>query len=411
MTRTADRHPADSAKWVQIASYAAIVAAVWLGWEVIKVPVIDRAGPEIAVRLSPTSPEVLRQAAEAEFAAKRYDNARALAEESLSRAPFNTRALRVRGLVEAEGRNRARANELLTLAGNWSLRDDPAHAWLMEDRLRSGDYGSSFAHADTLVRRRLDLYPQIFSFFTLAAVSDPRSLPALIRLLADSPPWRGDYLNSLHEREDGASVLAVLAIGLQKSEHPFTDSELGHLYRTWASRGQFPGIRYLRAELGRPDPRQPLQNGDFSDEANPDTFPFQWHLATAPGLAVLITEDDLGRGGGALRVQYDGRKQGVLAEQLLTLSPGDRTLSGQTRVETPSEEPQMRWTVRCVDTDTVIATAPAGGPSGGDMAWVGWSVAVPVPTSACTAQWLRLESIPGQGPAQTVLWFDDIMIR
>lgn len=395
---------------MQIFAYASMAVAVWLGWEIVKVPVIDRAGPAIAVRLSPTSPEVLRAAAEDELAAKRYENARFLSQESLARAPFNSRAVRVRGLVEAQGDDQTRANDLLTLAGNWSLRDDPAHAWLMEDRLKKGDYGSSFAHADTLVRRRADLYPQVFNLFTTAALTDPRSVPHLVRLLAAFPPWRDDYINSVHARDDAAPVVAALALGLQRTPRPFTDSELGHLYRTWASKGMFSGIRYLRTELRRPNPTQALQNGDFGEDASPDTIPFQWRMGAAPGVIVQITEYDLGRTGGALRVQYDGRKSGVLADQLMVLNAGSFVLSGQRRIETPVPEARMRWLVICADTGAVIAEAPFVGAPAADQVWRRWTVAATVPATRCTAQWLRLEAIPGGSSVPIVVWFDDIRV-
>src|SRR5690606_6261812 len=102
----------------------------------------------------------------------------------LRQSPFDVRALRVAGLVAARNGQDELANEVVTLAGNWSLRDDPAHAWLIEYRLRRGDDGSAFAHADTLVRRREDVRTQVFDLFTTAANSDPRSLPVLIDLLS-----------------------------------------------------------------------------------------------------------------------------------------------------------------------------------------------------------------------------------
>lgn len=405
------RHAIASSRNLQVLSYAGVAVGVWLAWEIVKVPVVDRAPAGVAVRLAPASPEVLRKAAEAEFAAERYENAGVLAEESLSRAPFNARALRVRGLVEAQGENEQRADDLLTLAGNWSLRDDPAHAWLMERRLKRGDYGSSFAHADTLARRRADIHPQIFELFTVAAISDERSIPHLTRLLAASPPWREAYLNSLHARDDAAPTLAALAIGLQRSPKPFTDSELGHLYRTWTAAGRLAGVRFLRRELNRPPLAQPLQNGDFIEEAVPDTVPFQWRMGTAPGIVVQITEDDLGTHGRSLRVEYDGRRQGIFAEQLMLLEPGLRTVSGLTRSEGAAEVARMRWTVTCADTGTIIASRSIVGSAASDATWRSWSLPVTIPAANCTAQWLRLETLPADRSAPMAAWFDDVRLN
>lgn len=406
--RRAGGKQTDAPKELSILGYACVAGAVWLAWEVVKVPIVDRGGPELAVRLAPGSPEVLRAAAEAEYAARRYDNARALSEDSLARAPFNARSLRVRGLVAAQGPDTARADPLLTLAGNWSLRDDPTHAWLMEHRLRVGDYGSSFAHADTLARRRPDLHPQLFNLFTTAALSDDRSTPHLTRLLAAFPPWRAAYLNSLHARDDGDPLLAQLAISLQRSQRPFTDAELGHLYRMWAEERRFPGIAFLRTELRRPPPEEPLQNGRFSEEATPDFVPFQWRLTTAPGVSAQIMQDDLRETGGALRVDHDGRRPTVIAEQLMVLDAGRHVLTGQWRAETPSAGRGLSWTAVCAETGGTIGAIVVNAHAADG--WRGWRLALDVPASACTAQWLRLEAAPGDGSDRVVVWFDDLVV-
>jgi len=395
---------------VPLLGYACVAAAVWLAWEVVKIPVVERAGPAVAVRLAPGSPEVLGAAAEVEFAAQRYDNARALSEESLRRAPFSARALRVRGLVEARGGEPARADSLLTLAGNWSLRDGPAHAWLTEHRLRMGDYGSAFAHADTLARRRPDLYPQLFNLFTTAALSDPRSLPHLTRLLAAFPPWRPEYLNSLHARADGDPLLANLALGLQKSQRPFTDAELGHLYRMWASEGRYPGIRFLRAELRRPPPDEALQNADFSEEAAPDFLPFQWRLAVSPGVSAQLMEDDLGENGRALRVEHDGKRGSVLAEQLVVLDGGPHVLSGVWRHETPSPGGAVKWNVVCAETGRSIGSIPTEGAQVAETEWRSWRLTLDVPATDCSAQWIRLEAEAGGSSDAATIWFDNLRI-
>ena len=204
----------------EYAPYALTIGAIWLGWQILLQPVIQRAPPELAVRVAPGSPLVLQRAAEAEFVAgekdddaRRYDNAASLARDALALAPFNVRALRVVGLTEARAGREPIADEILTLAGNWSLRDDPAHAWLVEYRLRRGDYASSFAHADTLARRREDIRPQIFRLFTLAAATDTaRALPEVARLLDARPPWRQSYFDSLYVSGEGLQVAANLAV-------------------------------------------------------------------------------------------------------------------------------------------------------------------------------------------------------
>ena len=102
-----DRPAARKGRRGELLGYGLIAASVWLAWEVVKAPVALRAPPALAVRVAPTSPEVLRRAAERELLAERNDNAISLSQESLARAPFNARALRVRGPSRSSRRPRS----------------------------------------------------------------------------------------------------------------------------------------------------------------------------------------------------------------------------------------------------------------------------------------------------------------
>ena len=99
-----DPRPAAAKARSGVAGFALVAGAVVLAWSIVLQPVIERAPPELAARLAPNSPLVLRRAAEQELLAGRSDNALFLAREALSRAPFDPRALRVVGLLAAEPR-------------------------------------------------------------------------------------------------------------------------------------------------------------------------------------------------------------------------------------------------------------------------------------------------------------------
>ena len=259
----------------ELAPYILTVGAIVLAWQIAIQPLLQRAPVEIAVRLAPESPLALRRGAEVELAAGRDANAAALGRNALIRAPFDVRALRIIGLTESRAGRAERADDILTLAGNWSLRDDPTHAWLVEHRLRRGDYASAFAHADTLVRRRDDVRPQVFRLFTLAAVDDPqRVLPVLARLLAAHPPWRSAYLTALYATTDGLPVAASLAVMLQSGPAPLTNQELQEFYGQSLDKGQIENLKAVRARLNRPRSDALVTNGGFEDATAPE--PFQW---------------------------------------------------------------------------------------------------------------------------------------
>lgn len=391
------------------APYALTAGAVVLAWQIVIQPIMQRAPVEAAIRVAPGSPLVLGRAAEAELAAGRDDNAAALGRDALARAPFDVRALRVVGLAEARAGRADQADDLLTLAGNWSLRDDPAHAWLVERRLRRGDYASAFAHADTLVRRREDIRPPVFRLFTTAAVEDrARALPVVAGLLAARPPWRQAYLDSLYAATETLPVAADLAILLQSGRAPLTTAELRQFYVTALDRGQTGLVKAVRSRLNRPPAAAAVTNGGFDDPTAPE--PFQWSLVQKAGAAAEVAAEDSGRGGAALRVEYDGYSAAVLARQRLFLAPGRYRFRAETRTESGDPAGRMAWTVDCAAGGRSLLSAPAApDTTPGTSGWTASAAAFSVPAD-CPSQWLGLEGRPLDRRAPMVVWFDRIAI-
>jgi len=388
------------------ASYGLVVGAVVLGWQIAIQPLMQRAPVETAIRLAPGSPMVLRRAAESELAAGRAGNAAVLSRDALARSPFDVRALRVFGLTEAEAGRDAEADEVLTLAGNWSLRDDPAHAWLVDRRLRRGDYASAFAHADTLVRRRQDIQPQVFRLFTVAGTEDPqRSVPVIAGLLAARPPWRAAYIYGLGPQD--LQLFVSLAVLLESGRAPLDNGELQFLYRTMINSGQFEAIQTVRERIKRPPPRVPVTNGGFSDSEAPE--PFQWRLTQKAGAAAEIVGDDLRASNPALRVAYDGYATGAIAEQLTSLAPGAYRFSAEVRIESGDPTARLAWTLSCATDGGQFASMPSVAPDAAPGTWATLSGRLDVPGN-CPAQWLRLETRAGDRRSPTVVWFDRIVI-
>lgn len=390
--------------WAEAGSLVLMAASVWLGWEMVRDLAKTRLPSEMAIRLAPSSPSVLSRAAESEFAAKRYDNAQALAAEALERAPFDVRALRVLGLARAENQAPASADEILTLAGNWSLRDDPSHAWLMEYRLKRGDFRSSFAHADTLARRRENLWPQLFALFTNAIAHDRRAVRPVTELLAARPDWRHAYISSLLETDQGLSVATTLAQSLEDGAAPYSDVELSDLYIALLGKGYLPAMAELRDRLGRPPSTSLLANGDFSTRTGPR--PFEWSFHTAAGMFAEVLEDDL-RDGTALRAQYGSFSANTLAEQTVLLKPGPYRFNGEVRTETGDVPERLAWHVSCQESGQALGESSLPWDA---TAWMTFSFEFVVPAQGCTAQWVRLAPRPGSRMTQAVAWFDKLSI-
>lgn len=383
-------------------AWVVIIAAILLAWQMVVSALAARAPSALAVRLAPGSPAVLARASAEELEAGRKDNAAHLARMSLVRAPFSVQALRVLAQTISDSGDRAGAEPLFLLAGNWSLRDDPAHGWIMKRRLEVGDYGGAFNHADTLVRRRADLRTQVFGLFTTAASEDPRALAALTRLMAARPPWRDAYVSSLFETQPGNLVLAGLAVSLQRTDGPLTDVELSHVYARWLRLGRIPGLKAIRAATGRPDPPLRLQDPDFTGSSGLE--PFAWSLKTGAGFTAVTLPDELSEDQLALQVDYDGYSSAVMAEQFVMLDPGRYRLTGRERVVAGPEDSRIAWTITCLDSPRDLAARPSGAVDGGAQ-WKTFALDVVIPAQGCPAQLVRLIAVPGDRPAHVTAWY------
>lgn len=383
-----------------------IAIAIWLAWQILSALIVVRGPPLLAIRLAPSSALALARAAEAELTGGRSDSAVALARLSIELSPFQVRALRVLGLAEAKEGDEARADELLTLAGNWSLRDDPSHGWLIQRRLEQGDYRSALAHADTIVRRRSDMAAPIFNLFTTAALLDPRVEPVLAERLAVAPPWGRGYLRSLYQKTESLPLLPRLAIRLENTPGRFNDTELGILYRNWVENRRLAGLTAIRSALGRPPMSLLVVDGDFSGKDGVE--PFTWALGVGPGLFVIEVEDDLRSDNTALRVEYNGRGNTVLAEQLLLLKPGAYNLRGESRAESAAL-PRIEWAVICFESNQTIGRYRQP-PAEAGQDWRPFQFAFTVPAENCTAQYLRLRPLPEVRQAVDIVWYDNISI-
>ncbi|RZI99494.1 MAG: hypothetical protein EON90_11310 [Brevundimonas sp.] len=381
-----------------------VAVSIWLAWQIGLQPFVQRLPPVVALRVAPQSAELLGKAAEEEWSRDNYDAAERLAEQSVRRAPFSVRAVRVLGLAKARSGDGDSGEQLVTLAGNWSLRDDPAHAWLMVEGLKRGNYATGFAHADALLRRRGDLQKDLFPVLTKAAIAEPAALRQLGVLIAASPPWRRSYLAGVLGTPEGMGLSATLAVALRRSAHPFQDVELTELYVNLDNSGQAGIMRSVRDTL-EPQASGKVFDGGF--ESGRTLGPLGWTIHSAPGVTVEVVRDDDGPRGAVLHVIYDGYSGGTFVDQTLLLPQGRYVFTGLTSVERAGETPVLGWELICVGSSEPLASVRPTSDLPGK--WVRFSAAVTVP-SGCERQRLVLKGDLGDRRQTIIHKFDDLSV-
>lgn len=379
-----------------------IVAGVWLAWQIVCNALVLTAPPDLALRLGPRAPTLLTRAAENELLAGNTDLARRYAQRALTLQPFNVPALRVAGLAADRDGDKAAADRMLTLAGNWSLRDDPAHSWLVKQRLEQGQSASALAHADTLMRRRTDIRPRYYDLMiALALRNDRQAQGALVTLLQRNPPWRLDFFIYALERREGLPVAAALVAALKEGDNAATAEEKARVYQTLIAQGRTDVLRALMAEAGGTDTAG-VSDGGFGQGGG--TPPFDWKLPASAGVLTEIAPDPDGQP--ALHAIISQTARRTVAEQLVLLKPGRWRVTGRIRLEQGPAE-GLAWVLACATGGRELGALPlrAGSPG----TWTRFSAVIETP-EPCPAQLLRLTALSRDRGETMEVWVDDIAV-
>ncbi|NEX92352.1 hypothetical protein [Caulobacter sp. 17J65-9] len=395
-------------KWIW--GGVAVGFGVFLAWQIVVQAALQVSEPTTALRLAPHSGNALARVAEAELAAGHPAAAERLARQALLVGPHNVRAIRVLGISREQLGDPEVADELVTAAGNMSLRDGPAHTWLVEKRLKQGEYRSALAHADAVMRRKPQTWPAYFTLLHALIKEEPRFLPALAERLAPNPRWRKRYLASLNGEPEGMTSTIALAIMLQGSEHPFSDEEMSTLLSRLVQEGHFKAVATFRQQIPSLGPVANIRDGAFEGSSGP--APIRWQFELGEGALVEILPDETRPNQTALRVEYDGFASHGLVSQYESLPPGQYTLEGQWRSETPVPKDRIAWALTCAGGKQVVLAKSSPSPAAEPVeAWQAFSIDFEVPDSDCEGQWLRLSPQPGSRRNTVVVWYDGLRIR
>lgn len=284
----------------------------------------DRRQPLLAHALWPVSGQLSARLAElsADPTTGRYPGAGlALARRALATEPLAVNALRVLGVSQNDP---AQAGRTLRLAERFSKRDLPTQTWLVQQAAEQGDLDRVLVHYDTALRGsaagvRL-LIPRL-----VKAMAVPQAVAPFDRLLARDPPWFASFAGSVAATGDLAAVrnLSTVLLGRPKLLDVAERRTIGTLIARLTKDGRYEEAE--RLYRGLPDrSNAPIRHADF--RATEPIVPFDWRFA--PDAAVSVSPVQ-----GGLAVLVTQPADHLVAEQLLSLSPGRWRLSGSSSIE------------------------------------------------------------------------------
>jgi len=367
---------------------AILLCAALLAVQIVRNAAVEELAetlPQSAARLWPDHPEVRAQTGMVAIGAatgKRQPVPQTAFEalnETALQAPLLAEPFLVRGVQAQLAGDDALARKAFIAAERRAPRALPAHYFLAEQDLRSGNVAHGLSELAVLAVLAPNGAVSVAPFIATVA-RDRRNWPAVRTLFRRNPNIVGYTLARM--AVDPANAETILALAGPAS--PGTENGwLGALLGSMTAAGKYAEARALWASQAKLSlsPDEPLFDRSFSNPT--PSPPFNWALTSSTvGLAERLS-------GGRLHAIYYGQQDGALARQLLVLQPGTYRVTMRVAGD-PARREALNWSVTCDKSSAPFATI--------DLATASrqaWSFAVP---ASCGAAWLELageaEDIP-----------------
>lgn len=291
------------------------------------------------------------------------------------KAPLAPAPFLVRGVQAQLAGDNERALAAYLAAERRDPRSLPAHYFLAERFFRTGEAPRGLVEVAALARLAPDGAGNAAPYIA-AYARDRSTWPQLKEIFRANPTLAATSLATLSKDAGNADTIMALADSEQLSPGAaWVQPLLGEL---------IAGGRYDRALViwGKVSKRRPIAasiyDAGFVDAEAPP--PFNWELMSS---AVGLTER---QPGGRLHAIFHGQQDGLLARQLLLLSPGRYRLSMAVAGDLERGK-ALNWSLRCSS-----AQSPFSGISLDGLRRQAWTFTVP---GDCGAQWLELSGVSG----------------
>ena len=366
----------------------ALVAAVTVG-RISLATALARKNFSSALSLKRDQPDALSGAAYA--AITQQPNARGArravvqATAALRRDPTNAAAAAYLALAEEIRGDRLKALGLMRYSQRLSRRNLVAQLWLIEYAVSQGQIAGALSHYDTALRVS-PVAPGMLFPVLVSATSDPGILAPLARVLARRPDWAEQYVQQLVQSGTDLDNIARLLAMMRAQGSPVPDRALATLVDRLVDASQFDGAWRLYAAY-RPDARRAsIRNPEFATVLTSPTA-FDWTLPEQDTVSADIRE-------GALHFDSAPAAGGVVARQLLNLTPGEHVIDGEAANIPALGDSAPYLTLECrpggAELQRLVLVAPGDRP-----ARFSWTVRIP---ASCAVQSLALTLQPVDAP-------------
>lgn len=306
--------------------------------------------PELALAVNPLSTEARLGAILSDI--ENGDEADLMAEaRALIRiAPGDARGYSMLGAAyEAEG-DPETALSLFRAAIARSQTERFALTRLFDHALAEQDYAGAIAHADLLLRRFRDSWPEIAPLFRQIAHAE-LGQAELVTLLETDPPWRGSMIGYLLEEPAYVGFIQqMLYASLEQGRAP-RQNEVSQVINALIRHGA-PGEAYRFFLLTLTEAHQAVSGyvHDSGFRLPPGSKHFEWRFRRVPSADMSFPAEDANGEVGGLRVRFlESPARLGNVTQSLSLPPGSYHLEVEFEAERLGVPRDLYWRLACAE--------------------------------------------------------------
>ena len=386
-----------------------------LAWRVLSLGLADHLAvekPGAALFWRSGHPEALLRMAEKSVSRKQWPEAREYALKALKANKLDGRALRVLGQVAEHQGDEKRAAELFNKAVALSPRDVPSHVWLLEHALRQRQAKPAAVHLDALLR----VSPQLANVLMPQAAAlavNPAAQGAMIRQLAQNPPWRRHLLMALAASGYSADQIVPVYVKLN-AQSKLEPGDYLPLIDRLNKEGRYAQAYLTWANLIPEKQRKYLGNvfdGGFELPIEEQIGSYGWLVQAVDGAQAQMFSTSGTLGENSFYLEFEGRRTPYAhLSQMLALPAGQWQLSFRAKADRLESVRGLVWRITCQSNGRTLAETE---PMQGRFNWREFNQPFTIPED-CAGQRLIL-MIPARIPAETLIngaiWLDEVKIQ
>ncbi len=311
-------------------------------------------------------------------------------QKALSGNPLDIQALKNLAVLYSLAGDKEQSENLTTLIAGRTLQDKEVQAAALYQFLEKKNFGGALQKLDALARGIG--FSSDFADIMSTIASTPDGLEVLVQYFAAHPKWRTDLIIYMvnNKKQDVNSIYALFA-GLSKAGAPPTLLETQFfLQRLIADKSYEKAYFIWLDQLGENELRKVsgLYDGGF-DLSFGNRY-FDWTVTAIANAQVTLVPRESEENDQSLVVDFSSaRTRFMNFSQILRLSPGEYSFTGESKAEKLENERGMVWQIFCLPAmdQSISKTEPLTGTS----PWTNFKTNFAVPAENCSTQILRLE--------------------